>query len=129
MQVIDQLTTEELLSYESFAEETTKRTNHLAERNDRIKTYKDMGLLDPTFVDGFEVDKGHKHGPEAHLLNPNGIIYIFNSSTKRFITVLGARPGQIRRYFRSLGLNIPNEIEDIIDIAYENTVYNNINEV
>jgi hypothetical protein len=45
------------------------------------------------------VDRHHKNGPEIHEISDTGIITIFNQRTKKMITQLIARPGQIRRYF------------------------------
>lgn len=45
------------------------------------------------------VDKGHKNGPEIHELSDTGIITIYNQKTKKLITKLIARPGQIARYY------------------------------
>lgn len=45
------------------------------------------------------VDKGHKNGPEIHELSDTGIITIYNQRTKKMITKLIARPGQIARYY------------------------------
>ena len=46
------------------------------------------------------VDKGHKNGPEIHNLSDTGIITIQNQRTKKMITKLIARPGQIKRYYK-----------------------------
>ena len=45
------------------------------------------------------IDRHHKNGPEIHEISDTGIITIFNQRTKKMITQLIARPGQIRRYF------------------------------
>lgn len=46
------------------------------------------------------VDRGHKNGPEIHNLSDTGIITIQNQRTKKMITKLIARPGQIKRYYK-----------------------------
>ena len=47
----------------------------------------------------FKVDKGHPNGPELHTITTTGIIIIRNARTKKLVTKLIARPGQITRYF------------------------------
>lgn len=95
-------------------------TRHLVDRLQRITHYETLDLTNSDFLFGFEVDKKHKNGPEIHVINRTGLIYIFNKDTKRFITVLGARPGQISRYFHALKLEITDEVQEVIDKAYEN---------
>lgn len=58
------------------------------------------------------VDRHHKNGPEIHEISDTGIITIFNQRTKKMITQLIARPGQIRRYFTDNEI-IPNGLLDI----------------
>lgn len=64
----------------------------------------------------FVVDRGHVNGPEVHEITDTGIINIYNQLTKKLITKLIARPGQIRRYFK--GGNAPQEL---VDRAYYNS--------
>lgn len=45
------------------------------------------------------VDKGHWNGPEVHNITDTGIIIVQNLRTKKMVTKLIARPGQIARYF------------------------------
>ena len=61
------------------------------------------------------VDRGHYNGPEIHTISSTGIITIQNQRTKKIVTRLIARPGQIMRYYKS------NECvpEMLIQIAYE----------
>ena len=61
------------------------------------------------------VDKGHRNGPEIHMLSDTGIITILNHQTGKRITKLIARPGQIRRYYESEN-RIP---AGLLDLAYE----------
>ena len=44
------------------------------------------------------VDTGHPSGMEVHVILHNAEVHIFNVRTAKRITVLFARPGQIRRY-------------------------------
>ncbi len=61
------------------------------------------------------VDKGHKNGPEIHEISDTGIITIYNQRTKKLITKLIARPGQIKRYYKE------NEVipKNLLQIAKE----------
>ena len=58
------------------------------------------------------IDRHHKDGPEIHKISDTGIITIFNQRTKKMITQLIARPGQIKRYFTENEI-IPMELLDI----------------
>lgn len=61
------------------------------------------------------VDRGHRNGPEIHEISDTGIITIYNEKTKKLVTKLIARPGQIRRYYKE------NEIipKNLLQIAKE----------
>lgn len=54
----------------------------------------------------FIVDKGHKNGAEIHVITENGIINIYNRHSKKYVTGLIARPGQLQRY----GVIIPESV-------------------
>lgn len=54
----------------------------------------------------FTVDKGHKNGAEIHVITENGIINIYNQHSKKYVTGLIARPGQLQRY----GVIIPESV-------------------
>lgn len=64
-----------------------------------------------------EVDRGHKNGTEIHVVTDSGIIRVYNTRTKKYITDLIARPGQIKRVYEAKGQRAPKWL---IDIAYEN---------
>ena len=49
----------------------------------------------------FEVDRGHRNGPEVHTITANAIIIITNKATGKLITKLVARPEQIKRYYKN----------------------------
>lgn len=57
------------------------------------------------------LDKGHKNGAEIHVISSTGIITIYNQRTKKLITKLIARPGQIKRYWE--GKEAPAELLQI----------------
>lgn len=49
------------------------------------------------------------NGKEIHTITEKGVILIHNSETKKLITMLFARPGQIVRYWKALNIELPND--------------------
>lgn len=47
---------------------------------------------------GAIVDKGHANGYEVHIVYNNGIVKVYNQTTRKYITCLIARLPQITRY-------------------------------
>ena len=47
---------------------------------------------------GAIVDKGHINGFEVHIVYNNGVIKVYNQTTRKYITCLIARLPQILRY-------------------------------
>ena len=89
-------------------------SNHYTEeRKYREENIKKIG--EGRVIDSFIVDKGHKNGPEIHEITDTAIINIYNKRTKKLITRLIARPGQIKRYYNG---NAPKEV---VNKAFENT--------
>ena len=88
-------------------------TEHVQDRKERIETYRNK-LGKGNIVDAFVVDKNHPGGNEIHILKDNRVIEIFNQNTKRFITVLYARPSQIKRYYDDFG-KAPEHLFDKFD--------------
>lgn len=69
------------------------------------------------------IDRGHKNGPEIHKITSTGLIVIYNKYTGIMVTILIARPNQIKRYYAE------NEApQDILKLALEHmrAGYNNI---
>ncbi|MFW6002418.1 MAG: hypothetical protein ACOCQD_03680 [archaeon] len=81
-------------------------TEHLTEKRlNRYRTYiQKLGRGKP--IATYVVDKGHVNGNEIHVLCDNRLIYIFNQHTMRYITVLYARDGQIKRYFKKAPMHL-----------------------
>ena len=77
-----------------------------------------------TPVKEVRVDRGHRNGAEIHVISSTGIITIYNERTKKMVTRLIARPGQIRRYYNE-NETIP---ADLLALAKEHT-RNKYNEV
>ena len=88
-----------------------KKSNHWKlERKERAKIIAQIGT--GHIIKEVEVDRNHPNGPEIHKISDTGIITIFNKRTKKMITQLIARPGQIRRYFNENEI-IPTELLDL----------------
>lgn len=49
------------------------------------------------------VDTGHRAGCEVHVLTSTGIVLVFNAHSRKLVTVLVARPGQVARYYEPFG--------------------------
>lgn len=62
------------------------------------------------------VDRGHRNGPEVHKVTSTGLVVIYNQRTQIMVTVLIARPNQIKRYFPE-----GKAPEKILKIALEHT--------
>lgn len=88
------------------------------DRKNRINFIKNV-LGIGNVVDNFVVDKGHPNGAEIHSITDNGIIIIQNYNTKKLVTMLIARPQQIKRYYIAENKTIPL---DIIRVAYEHQI-------
>lgn len=89
-------------------------SNHYTEeRKYREENIKKIG--EGKVIDSFIIDKGHRNGPEIHEITDTAIINIYNKRTKKLITRLIARPGQIKRYYNG---NAPKEV---VNKAFENT--------
>lgn len=70
----------------------------------------------------FWVDKGHPNGPELHCVTKKGVIFILNENKfihKRnsLITILLARPNQVKRLYEEIHKEPPKQI---IKYCYEN---------
>lgn len=85
-------------------------TSHSLKRNRRFLVAKNLSSEPRNFIQFFEVDRGHKNGPEIHALTDQGVIYIFNKYTGKLITCLIARPRQLLRYYQAVGLVCPKKV-------------------
>lgn len=74
-----------------------KSYHYNKERAEREQHIKEIGYGKP--IARFIVDRGHENGPEIHEITDTVIINIYNERTKKLVTKLIARPGQIKRYF------------------------------
>lgn len=73
--------------------------HYMTDRQRREEIIKQIGK--GTEVKRVVLDKGHKNGAEIHVISSTGIVTIYNQRTKKLITKLIARPGQIRRYWKN----------------------------
>lgn len=90
--------------------EHSKKSRHF--QNDRIARYHKILSLEkiPVIDKSFLVDNGHEKGMEIHCVSTHGIIYIYNQKSRKLVTMIIARPNQIKRLYESCGKNIPAEI-------------------
>lgn len=84
------------------------------ERLDRIRHSVGFGHV----VRQCLVDTGHPAGCEIHALTDTGVVVVVNARSHRLVTMLVARPAQVRRYYEPFGEEVPKEL---IGRAYENT--------
>lgn len=86
-----------------------QKSLHIFERSDRLRSY--AKLFSNNFIHAFLVDTGHEKGKEIHAINNKGLVYVYNKKSKHLITITHPRPKQLKRYFKQLNLNIPEDIE------------------
>ena len=99
-------------------------TLHIDERQDRLAAY-DEGL----YLDAFVVDTDHDNGLEVHIVDTLGYIHIYNQDSKKHITTLSGRPAQILMYYRQLGIEVDDAVEEAIVIAHERNKNEGANEI
>ena len=87
-------------------DEVKHLTIHYINRSDRVKNMN----CNIKLVSAFVVDKHHENGLEIHAIYDDGTIKIFNYRTKKLITVLFGRVGQIVRYYQELSIPVPYAI-------------------
>jgi hypothetical protein len=103
-------------------QELTRHANERATRFEKYSQYlnaKTMAIL--------LVDKQHENGNEIHEILESGIIKIYNENTKKLITILAIRTGQIWRYaFDKMGRKTLTsfEIETLKTQAKRNELLN-----
>lgn len=84
----------------------SKCAEHFHERVCRIERVGGIGEL----VSGFLVDKGHERGEEKHYITSTGLIVVRNREHDEAVTVMVAREGQIKRYYKAVGFNAPHRL-------------------
>lgn len=73
-------------------------TKHILQKTSRSRILN----MNAKLMDCFIVDKAHPNGNEIHFIFDDATVLIFNEQSHKFITILFARPGQIRRYYEDL---------------------------
>lgn len=111
------LSVEEFKLIDILSVQNAARTDHITvQRQNRINIAYDVNKRDDGSqapIDSvFLVDKGHKNGKELHCVTENGVIYIlnqmkFNQHNSGLITILFARPNQVKRLYDACGLEMP----------------------
>ena len=96
----------------------TNLTKHIGQRKNRLESYfklKEVGSV----YDSFIVDKNHENGDEVHVITSTGFIMVFNLKSKKFITVLHARPMQLKRYYINMGETVPPFVSNMCELNNE----------
>jgi hypothetical protein len=88
-------------------------TRHAQERIERILSYNARTDI----IDAFIVDKNHANGYEAHLIDAEGYIHIYNLRSGMYITVKSGRRGQLTRYYIQLNIRTSSAVIKAIQIA------------
>lgn len=106
--------------YDGINEDDLKKyvnSFHAAKRRDRMNVVKSLES-NPVIDRCFVVDKGHRNGSELHAVTKGGMIYIYNlmklfsKLDYALVTVLIARPNQIRRLYEACNLTVDKGIID-----------------
>lgn len=81
-------------------------TKHFVESrcDGRMTAIKRILTPNEEIVTSFRVDKFHKKGAEIHSVSNNGLIFVHNERTMKLVTVLIARPNQVKRLYADCGL-------------------------
>lgn len=82
-------------------------SRHYGEERTSREYLIDFGIGLGHVVNDFVINRGHKDGPEIHILTSTGIIIVENYYTKKVVTKLIARPHQIKRYYDNIGESAP----------------------
>lgn len=91
---------------------TSKHWREDRQRRSHIIAQIGMGQI----IKEVTVDRGHKNGPEVHKITSTGLVLVYNKRTGIMVTILIARPNQIKRYFDE------NEVpQEVINLAIEHT--------
>lgn len=81
------------------------------DRQGRMALIAKIGYGKP--VASIELDDGHRDGPKQETLSTTGIITVRNVRSRKVVTYLIARPGQLKRFFAD---TVP---EYLVEIARE----------
>lgn len=95
-----------------------KHSKHIKkDRKDRRKTIERI-LGKGKVLTSFVVDKNHENGFTRDYLLDNGVVMVVNEESKKYITIIVPRVGQIRRYFKD-GI-VPPQYKFLLKIARYN---------
>ncbi len=92
------------------------------DRNERFRKIEHNIGFGSVFFVAKDVERGHKDGKERHELTTTGLIKVYNKRGK-LVTILIARPEQIRRYFANESL-IPAKVIELCR-EHQRLGYNN----
>ena len=100
-------------------------TNHITKRSKRLQIANMLLFTESaTLIGCYVIDTGHDNGLEVHAVYNNGIIKIYNLHTSKFVTVLIARVGQMKRYPDiEITKTMKRKIKDHIQNGYNKIVF------
>ena len=112
--------------YNGIKEKDLKNGGKSFHMNDRSRRMSIVSRIEkkPVIDKCFLVDKGHRDGQELHVVTHGGMIYIYNfmklycKSNNALVTVLIARPNQIKRLYEACNLTVD---DGIMENARNNT--------
>lgn len=96
--------------------------HYKSQRNEREKFIEERLGGDGKVIDSFVVDKGHVGGEEIHCVTDNGIIIVYNATSKKLVSKLIARPQQIRRYYQNTGRRPPKKYKRVLKLAKQHQI-------
>lgn len=89
--------------------------HYITDRALREQKIKEIGL--GKVLDSFNVDKGHRNGPEIHVVTSTGIIIIYNAWTHVMVTKKIARPRQIENLYMDKYNSTSKIPQNVLDLA------------
>lgn len=89
--------------------------HYMTDRAQREQKIKEIGV--GKVLDSFYQDRGHRNGPEIHVVTSTGIIIIYNARTRVMVTKKIARPKQIEDLYISKYNSTSKIPQDVLNIA------------
>ncbi len=89
--------------------------HYITDRAQREQKIREIGIGKE--LDSFDVDKGHRNGPEIHVVTSTGIIIIYNAWTHKMVTKKIARPRQIENLYMSKYNSLSKIPQSVLELA------------
>ena len=85
------------LSLECYNDFDKKTTHFSAERQERYNKYLPL-IENSEIIKMCIIDTEHRNGLEVHIINDNAICLVYNLKSRKLVTPLALREGQLKRY-------------------------------